>query len=195
MKFNFFKQKTIFLSITALLGLSAAAMEKEKVQPSEYVTILNSAMPLFMRIREGEMPNISVIRSNVSESKYTIAGNQETFLFPQDTKIRIKLDSVNWPLRLRWWAAQDRPGLGIRAYLPIPDIDQEGRPIETSENNKKNSVYAFMLDEEDFQSDERYMELYINDKNEIDSRFSVIEPRKAFTQIPVIRAGYGKTKK
>jgi hypothetical protein len=192
---NFMKNTYFLLSLTLLASGPALAMEKESKQLSEYLTILNSAMPLFMRVREGCEPNIQVIKNDASESRYTITGNQETFSFPENTKIRIKLNSTDWPLRLRWWAAQDRPDLGIREYLPTPDIDKNGIPTKTSDANAEHSILSLILSEEEIiPTDDRYLELYMGNDNEVHGTFSAIEPRKKYTQIPVIRAGYGKNK-
>jgi|GEM_PF-5006133 len=191
MKLNFTK---LFLSIAILTNaMPLFAMEKEAEQPSEYLTILNSAIPLFMRIREGNEPNIQIIKNDANASQYTIAGNQETFLFPQNTKIRIKLDSIDWPLRLRWWPAQSRPDLGIKEYQPTSDIDENGNSTRTSDNNVKKSIFSLAINKENLlETPDRYIELYIKPDNTIDGMRSPTEPKKGYTTIPMIRAGYGK---
>ena len=149
-----YSQILVTLLVNIVVISSMRAMEPVKKDPEALSIVNMTGQSVYMRIRSGakDTPNIQVIRPQDPSLEYTIPDNDETFTLPKDGIFTLHLNQVPYPLRVRVWSTD---------YEPTVDVDKEGKPVETSPANRKNTKFAIMPDKGWFYAKRPAIALYV----------------------------------
>ncbi len=117
-------------------ALATSPLFALRFQEDPVLTISNSFLPMYMRLRTGHDNDITVYRVEKPDIEYPINDNDETFLFKKNQKIVLPLSSLSFPLRLRVWTVDK---------APTADTDAEGKSVGTSKENKEACAWCLYI--------------------------------------------------